>query len=98
MVSHAVRDWILNGFVYYASGVPLSPPNANAIGYPSKLIPGTISNLTFQTGQTQIRTRHPLYLDDLNCHYLDPDTQFVLNPKAWADPARGAVWRPKLLR
>ena len=63
MVSHAVRDWILNGFVYYASGIPLSPPNANGTGYPSKLILATISNLTFQTSQTQIRTRHPLYLD-----------------------------------
>ena len=63
MVSHAVRDWILNGFVYHASGIPLSPPNANATGYLNQLIRGTISNLTFQTGQTQIRTRQPLYLE-----------------------------------
>ena len=62
MVSHAVRDWILNGFVYYARGIPF-PSQRGRHGLPSKLILGTISNLTFQTGQTQIRTRHPLYLD-----------------------------------
>jgi hypothetical protein len=31
----------------------------------------------------------PLFLQDLNCHCFDPNKEFVLNPKAWADPADG---------
>ena len=32
----------------------------------------------------------PLFLKDLNCRCFDPNKEFVLNPKAWADPAPGA--------
>jgi hypothetical protein len=88
-LSYAVRDWTVNGFLYYASGIPLTPPTANATGYPTALATGTISNLTFQPGQYQVRTGQPLYLKDLNCHCFDPNTTFVLNPAAWADPAPG---------
>jgi hypothetical protein len=88
-VSYAVRDWMFNGFVYYASGTPLSAPTANATGYPSNLALGTISNLTFQTGQYQVRTGQPLFLQDLNCHCFDPANTFVLNPAAWTNPAPG---------
>jgi hypothetical protein len=88
-VSYAVRDWTFNGFLYYASGLPLGPPTANATGYPSALASATISALTFQTGQFQVRTGQPLYLKDLNCHCYDPNTTFLLNPAAWADPAPG---------
>src|SRR5205823_293750 len=31
----------------------------------------------------------PLFLHDLNCHCFDPNTTFVLNPKAWTDPLPG---------
>ena len=88
-VSYAVRDWFFNGFVYYASGLPLSPPTANSTGYPGNLALGTISNLTFQTATPQIRTGQPLYLKDLNCHCFDPNTTFVLNPAAWTNPSPG---------
>ena len=30
-----------------------------------------------------------LFLKDLNCHCIDPNKDFVLNPKAWTDPAAG---------
>jgi hypothetical protein len=93
-VSYAVRDWMINAFVYYASGTPLAPPTANTTGYPSNLALGTINNLTFQTGQTQIRTGQPLYLQNPNCHCFDPNNQFVLNPAAWADPAPGQYGGP----
>jgi hypothetical protein len=88
-VAWAVRGWMFNGFVYYASGIPLAAPTANATGYPANLALGTMSNLTFQTGQYQIRTGQPLYLQDLNCHCFDPNTTFVLNPAAWTNPAPG---------
>jgi hypothetical protein len=88
-VSWALRDWAFNGFVYYASGIPLTPPTANATGYPTGLTQGTIANLTFQPGQYQVRTGQPLYLQDLNCHCFDPNTSFVLNPAAWTNPAPG---------
>jgi hypothetical protein len=31
----------------------------------------------------------PLFTQDLNCGCFDPNTTFVLNPKAWTDPAPG---------
>jgi hypothetical protein len=93
-LSYAVRDWTFNGFAYYASGIPLSPPTANATGYPANLPLGTISNITFQTGQNQIRTGQPLFLKDLNCHCFDANTAFVLNPAAWTNPAPGQYGGP----
>jgi hypothetical protein len=88
-VSHAVRNWMFNGFVYYASGLPLLAPAANATGYPSNLATATMNNVTFQTGNEQVRTGQPLYLTDINCHCYDPNTTFILNPAAWTNPAPG---------
>ena len=31
----------------------------------------------------------PLFTHDLNCGCFDPNTTFVVNPKAWTDPAPG---------
>jgi hypothetical protein len=89
-VSYAVSNWFLNGFFYYASGLPLTAPTANTTGYPSNLASALISNLTFQATPNEIRVPgQPLYLDNLNCHCFDPNTTIVLNPAAWADPAPG---------
>jgi len=94
IASYAIRDWMFNGFLYYASGITLAAPTANTSGYPTALAAtGTISNLTFQTGQLQTRTGQPLFLQDLNCHCFDPNTTFVLNPAAWATPAPGQYGR-----
>jgi hypothetical protein len=95
-ISYLVSDWFLNGFGYYASGIPLTVPTANTSGYPSALAAtGTISNLAFQSGQYQIRVPgQPLYLDNLNCHCFDPNTTFVLNPAAWTNPAPGQYGGP----
>jgi hypothetical protein len=90
----ALRDWMFNGFAYYASGTPLISPTANTTGYASNLNLATINNLTFQPNQYQIRTGAPLYLQDLNCHCFDPNTQFVLNPAAWTNPAPGQYGGP----
>jgi hypothetical protein len=90
VVSYAVRDWFLNGFVYYASGIPLLSPTANTTNYPASLALGTINNLTFQATGRQVRVPgQPLYLQDLNCHCFDPNTTIVLNPAAWTNPGPG---------
>jgi hypothetical protein len=88
-VSFALRDWMLNAFVYYASGTPLAAPTANTTGYGPGLSQGTIANITVQSAAHQVRTGKPLYLKDLNCHCFDPNTTFVLNPAAWTNPAAG---------
>jgi outer membrane receptor protein involved in Fe transport len=89
-ISYAVSNWFLNGFAYYASGLPLAAPTANTTGYPSNLASALISNLTFQATPNEVRVPgQPLYLDKLNCHCFDPNTTIVLNPAAWADPAPG---------
>jgi hypothetical protein len=96
-MSYVVRDWFLNGFAYYASGIPLSPPAANTSGYASNLGSATMNNITFQAapalgyvGNAQVRVPgQPLFLQDLNCHCFDANTAIVLNPAAWANPAPG---------
>jgi hypothetical protein len=87
--SYALRDWAFNGFLYYASGTPLAAPTANTTGYPNGFGSATIAALTFQGANHQVRTGQPLYLQDINCHCFDPNTQFVLNPAAWTNPAPG---------
>jgi len=90
MLSYAVRDWFVNAYVYYASGIPLAAPTANTTGYPSNLASALISNLAFQAAPNEVRVPGvPLYTDNLNCHCYDPTTSIVLNPAAWANPAPG---------
>ncbi|HTA70669.1 MAG TPA: TonB-dependent receptor, partial [Bryobacteraceae bacterium] len=89
-VSPVVRDWFLNGFAYYASGIPLAAPTANTTGYPGNLASALISNITFQAVPNEVRVPgQPLYLNNLNCACYDPNTTRVLNPAAWANPAPG---------
>jgi hypothetical protein len=88
--SYVVRDWTLGIFMNYASGIPFAAPATNTTGYPSTLPnTATINNISFQTGQYQVRTGQPLYLKDLNCHCFDPNTTVVLNPAAWTNPGPG---------
>lgn len=94
-VSYAIRDWTLNAYGYYASGVPLAAPATNTTGYASNLTQAGISTITFQPGQYQFQTGKPLYLKDVNCHCFDPATSLVLNPAAWADPAPGQFGGPE---
>lgn len=80
-VSWALRDWTIGGFLQYASATPLAPPAAT-------INPG-LNNIVFQsTFQTRV-PGEPLFTQDLNCHCFDPNTTFVLNPKAWTNPAPG---------
>jgi hypothetical protein len=81
LVSTALRDWTFGGFMQYTSGLPIAPPAANANP--------TLSALTFQSSFQNRVPGEPLFTKDLNCHCFDPHTTFVLNPKAWTNPAPG---------
>ena len=48
-----------------------------------------MTNLTFQNTVQNRVPGEPLFTQDLNCHCFDPHTTFVLNPKAWTNPAPG---------
>jgi hypothetical protein len=73
------RDWTIGGFFRYTSGLPiLSPAAQNSLT--SLLFRGTYANRV--PGQ-------PLYTKDANCHCIDPNKDFILNPAAWTDPAPG---------
>lgn len=73
----ATKDWQLGAFLQYASGLLLTPPAA--------------TNTNFIGGSEQYRVAgEPLYLKDLNCGCINPYTDVVLNPKAWANPVNGA--------
>ncbi len=78
-VNRVVNGWTIGGILRYGSGYPIRIPGANN-GLSSLLMRGTFANRV--SGQ-------PLYLKDLNSHSIDPNKEFVLNPKAWSDPAQG---------
>jgi hypothetical protein len=88
ILSWVARDWTYGVFMQYASGRPIQVPFAN----------NNLNSLLFNAvpggavGSTTFANRvpdQPLYTVDLNCHCYDPNSTFVLNPKAWTDPAPG---------
>jgi hypothetical protein len=78
------RDWNLAMFVAYRSGQPYLAPSSQGL-------PGN-SALQNYLGQNTFANRvsgEPLFTVDLDCHCYDPRNVFVLNPKAWVEPAPG---------
>jgi hypothetical protein len=72
-----IRDWAIGAFLQYGSGLPLTPP--------------TSTNTNYIGGNEFYRVPgQPLYLKDLNCGCINPHTDLVLNPNAWAKPADGS--------
>ena len=79
LVRTAVGGWTIGGLLEYSSGLPIASPQAT-------------TNQSSLLYQTTLMNRVPgvsLYLKDLNCHCIDPNKDFVLNPAAWANPAAG---------
>jgi hypothetical protein len=78
-----IKDWQVGAFVQYGSGLLLTPPTAV----------NTVNPLTNNsTGATSYELRvpgQPLYLKNPNCGCINPYTDQILNPKAWANPAPG---------
>jgi hypothetical protein len=80
VLSWVARDWTYGAFLQYSSGTPIPVPSANS----------NLQNYLFQGQSFANRVPgQPLFTVDMNCHCYDPNTTFVLNPKAWADPAPG---------
>lgn len=79
LVDLAVAGWTFGGLVGYASGAPIPSPTATT----------NMSSLLFQNTLMNRVAGQPLYLKDLNCHCIDPNKDFVLNPAAWQNPAPG---------
>jgi hypothetical protein len=80
IVSTVLSNWTYGVFVQYASGFPLQVPSAQT----------SLNTLLFQGASFANRVPgQPLFTVDLNCHCYDPNKTFVLNPKAWEDPAPG---------
>jgi hypothetical protein len=76
ILSLLIRDWAAGAFVEYGSGLPLTPP--------------TDTNQNFIGGSEQFRVPgQPLYVKNLNCGCINPYSDQVLNPAAWANPAAG---------
>ena len=73
------RDWTLGGFVRNASGYPISAPSGQ----------NNLSQVLFQNTYMNRVPGQPLFLKDLNCHCVDPNKEFVLNPAAWSNPTTG---------
>ena len=75
----AVGGWTLGGILAYSSGVPIPVPTAQ----------NNLSADVFQSTYVNRVPGVPLFLDNLNCHCINPYSNLVLNPAAWAQPAAG---------
>jgi hypothetical protein len=73
------RDWTLSGFFRYTSGLPILSPAAQ----------NSLSTLLFRGTYANRVPGVPVYMKDPNCHCIDPNKDFILNPAAWTDPAPG---------
>ena len=80
-VSYVLRDWQIGSFLQYASGLPFAPPAATTTP--------ALGNVVFQNTFQYRVPGQPMFTQDLNCHCFDPNTTFVLNPAAWANPGPG---------
>jgi hypothetical protein len=79
VVRALVGGWTFSGIMRYASGQPIPVPMAQ----------NQHASLVFQNTRMNRVPGEPLFLTDLNGGDIDPNKDFVLNPKAWVDPAQG---------
>ncbi|HJT87956.1 MAG TPA: hypothetical protein VJ732_08870, partial [Bryobacteraceae bacterium] len=88
LLSWVARDWQIGAVLRYGSGLPIMSPIASN-GLSQLLFRGTGAVGT--TGGTFMDRvpGQPLFTQDLNCHCFDPNSTFVLNPKAWVNPPAG---------
>ena len=78
-LSWVARDWTLGAVMHYASGLLIKVPSATT----------GLAAYTEQNTTVDRVPGVPLFTQNLNCHCFDPNTTFVLNPAAWANPPTG---------
>jgi hypothetical protein len=80
LVRNVLKDWTLSGFAREASGMPIQAP----------ALQNNLQSVLFSTGGFMNRVPGvPLFTHNLNCHCIDPNDEFVLNPAAWTNPTVG---------
>jgi hypothetical protein len=79
IIRQVAGNWTFGGLLRYTSGLPIGAPGSQA----------SLNSLVFQSTRMNRVPGEPLFLKDLNCHCIDPNKDFVLNPKAWADVPQG---------
>ncbi len=80
ILSYVLADWQVSSVLQYASGFPIPAPSAQ----------NNLNTILFQGNTRANRVPgQPLFLKDLNSGNVDPKADFVLNPAAWTDPAKG---------
>lgn len=79
IVQSIYAGWLLGGLIEYASGAPIPVPGSTT----------NMSSLLFQNTLMNRVSGQSLFLKDLNCHCIDPNKDFVLNPAAWQNPSAG---------
>ena len=79
MVRQVVGGWTLGGILRYGSGTPIPVPSSTS----------ALNSVIFQSTRMNRVAGQPLFLKDLNCHCIDPNKDFVLNPAAWSDVPQG---------
>jgi hypothetical protein len=79
VVRAVASGWTVGGLLRYSSGIPIAVPTATS----------NLSNFVLQDTRMNRVPGEPLYVKDLNCGCIDPNQDFVLNPKAWVNPAPG---------
>jgi len=90
------RDWTIGGVFGYSSGLPIEAPcgqnNLQTLLFQTanSSISSGENSTSCASGTFMNRVAgQPLFLKDLNCHCIDPNADFVLNPAAWSNPAAG---------
>jgi hypothetical protein len=73
------RDWTFGAVFRYTSGLPILAPSAQ----------NSLSTLLFRGTYANRVPGQPLYIKHPNCHCIDPNKDFILNPAAWSDPSPG---------
>jgi len=96
LVSSVLRDWTVGGVFTYSSGLPIEAPcgqnNLQTLLFQtanSSINSGQNSTLCSSGTFMNRVPNQPLFLKDLNCHCIDPNADFALNPLAWTNPAAG---------
>ncbi|MEP6714028.1 MAG: TonB-dependent receptor [Terriglobia bacterium] len=79
LVRQVAGGWTVGGLLRYGSGLPIGVPGSTA----------NLNALVFQSTRMNRVPGQPLFIKDPNCHCIDPNKDFILNPAAWSDVPQG---------